>query len=51
MADAVAGTSEGASRPGGLREPVVISHDGGAYATFNEAIKVEDYKASYIEAL
>ena len=27
------------------------SHDGGAHAVFNDAIKVEDYKASYIEAL
>ena len=44
---------------GGLGEPVVIepdegeseSHDEGAYAAFEEAIEVEDYKASDIEAL
>jgi len=27
------------------------SHDKGAYAALEEAIKVEDYEASYIEAL
>ena len=27
------------------------SHDKGAYAAFEEAIEVEDYEASYIEAL
>ena len=45
--------------PGGPGKPVVIepdddeseSHDKGAYAAFKEAIKVEDYKASDIEAL
>jgi len=45
--------------PGGPGEPVVIepdddeseSHDKGAYAAFEEAIKVEDYEASDIEAL
>ena len=45
--------------PGGPGEPVVIepdddeteSHDEGAYATFEEAIKVEDFEASYIETL
>jgi antirestriction protein len=45
--------------PGGSGEPVVIepdndeseSHDKGAYAVFKEAIEVEDYKASNIEAL
>ena len=44
---------------GGPGEPVVIepdddeseSHNEGAYAAFKEAIKVEDYKASNIEAL
>jgi hypothetical protein len=44
---------------GGLGKPVVIepdnnkaeSHDKGVYAAFKEAIKVEDYKASYIETL
>ena len=43
--------------PGGPGEPVVIepdddeseSHDKGAYAAFKEAVKVEDYKASYIK--
>ncbi|XTI89923.1 hypothetical protein V2W45_1458660 [Cenococcum geophilum] len=45
--------------PGGLGKPVAIepdddeseSHDKGAYAAFEEAIKVEDHEASYIEAL
>ena len=45
--------------PGGPGEPVVIeldndeskSHDEDAYAAFKEAIKVEDYEASIIEAL
>jgi hypothetical protein len=45
--------------PGGLGKPVVIepdddeteSHDKGVYAAFKEAIKVEDYEASYIETL
>ena len=45
--------------PGGPGEPVVIepdddeteSHNEGAYAAFEEAIKVEDYEASYIETL
>jgi len=45
--------------PGGPGKLVVIepddnkteSDDKGAYAVFKEAIKVEDYKASYIEAL
>jgi hypothetical protein len=45
--------------PGGLGKPVTIeldnnkseSHNKGACATFKEVIKVEDYKASYIEAL
>src|SRR6266702_338071 len=45
--------------PGGPGEPVVIepdddeseSHDEGAYAAFEEAIEVEDYEASDIEAL
>ena len=45
--------------PGGSGEPVTIepdddeseSHDEGACAAFEEAIKVEDYEASYIEAL
>ncbi|XTI87391.1 hypothetical protein V2W45_1330071 [Cenococcum geophilum] len=44
---------------GRLGKPVVIepdnnetkSDDKGAYTVFKEAIKVEDYKASYIEAL
>jgi len=27
------------------------SHDKGAYAAFKEVVKVEDYEASYIEAL
>ena len=44
---------------GGLGEPVVIepdegeneSHDEDAYAAFEELIEVEDYKASYLEAL
>ena len=44
---------------GGLGKLVVIepdnnntkSDDKGAYAIFKEAIKVEDYEASYIEAL
>jgi hypothetical protein len=44
---------------GGLGKPVVIEPDNNktksnnkdAYATFKEAIKVEDYEASYIEAL
>jgi hypothetical protein len=27
------------------------SHDKGAYAVFKEAIKVEDYEASYLEGL
>ena len=45
--------------PGGPGELVVIepdndetkSDDKGAYAVFKEVIKVEDYKASYIESL
>ena len=45
--------------PGGPGKPVVIepdndkteSDDEGAYTVFKEAIKVEDYKASYIESL
>ena len=45
--------------PGGPGEPVVIepdegkseSHNEGAYAAFKEAVKVEDYKASNLEAL
>ena len=45
--------------PGGPGEPVVIepdddeskSHNNGAYAAFKEAIEVEDYEASDIEAL
>ena len=45
--------------PGGSGEPVVIepdkgenkSHDEDAYTAFEELIKVEDYKASYLEAL
>ena len=45
--------------PGGPGKLVVIeldndenkSHDEGAYAVFKEAIKVEDYKASNVEAL
>ena len=45
--------------PGRLGEPVVIepdegeneSHDEDAYAAFEELIEVEDYKASYLEAL
>ena len=45
--------------PGRPGEPVVIepdkgeseSHDKGAYASFKDAIKVEDHEASYLEAL
>jgi len=45
--------------PGGPGKPVVIepdkgeneSHDEDAYAAFEESIKVEDYEASYLEAL
>ena len=45
--------------PGGPGEPVVIepdkgeseSHNEGAYAAFEEAVEVEDYKASNLEAL
>jgi hypothetical protein len=45
--------------PGGPGEPVVIepdegeseSHDEGACAAFEEMIGVEDYEASYLEAL
>ena len=45
--------------PGGPSKPVVIepdndkseSHNKGTYAAFKEAIKVENYKASNIEAL
>jgi hypothetical protein len=45
--------------PGRPGEPVVIepdegeseSHDEGAYAAFKDAIEVEDYEASYLEAL
>ena len=45
--------------PGGPGEPVVIepdegeneSHDEDAYAAFEESIEVEDYEASYLEAL
>ena len=45
--------------PGRPGEPVVIepdkgeskSHDKGAYAAFKKAVKVEDYKASNLEAL
>ena len=45
--------------PGGLGKLITIepdnnkskSHDEGACAAFKEAIKVEDYEASYIEAL
>ena len=45
--------------PGGPGEPVVIepdegeseSHDEGAYAAFEEAIEIEDYEASDLEAL
>ena len=45
--------------PGRPGEPVVIepdegeseSHDKGAYAAFGDANKVEDYEASYLEAL
>ena len=56
-ANAVAEAPPG--EPGGPGEPVIIepdddeteSHDEGAYAAFEEAIKVEDYKASYIETL
>jgi len=44
---------------GGPGKPVVIepdegenkSHNEDAYATFKESIKVEDYEASYLEAL
>ena len=44
---------------GGLGKPVVIepdkgkseSHDEGTYAAFEEAIEVEDYKASNLKAL
>ena len=44
---------------GGPGEPVAIeldnyeseSHDEGAYAAFEDAIKVEDYEASYLEVL
>ena len=53
---AVEAAPEEPGRPG---EPVVIepdegeceSHDEGAYAAFEEAIVVEDYKASDLEAL
>jgi hypothetical protein len=56
-ANAVAEAPPG--EPDGPGEPVVIkpdngeseSRDKGAYAAFKEAIKVEGYKASYIEAL
>ncbi|OCK91450.1 uncharacterized protein K441DRAFT_664728, partial [Cenococcum geophilum 1.58] len=56
-ANAVAEAPPG--EPGGPGEPVVIepdddeteSDDEGAYAVFKEAIEVEDYEASYIEAL
>jgi len=45
--------------PGGPGKPVVIeldkgeneSHDEDAYAAFKESIEVEDYEASYLEAL
>ena len=45
--------------PGGLGKPVVIepdegeneSYDEDAYAAFEESIEVEDYEASYLEAL
>ncbi|XTI92632.1 hypothetical protein V2W45_1347143 [Cenococcum geophilum] len=45
--------------PGGPGKPVVIepdegeneSHDEDAYAAFEESIEVEDYEASYLEAL
>ena len=57
VADAAAETAPEGLR--GLSEPVVIepdegeseSHDKGAYAAFKEAIEVEDYEASYLEAL
>ena len=56
-ADAVAEAPPG--EPGGSGKPVVIepdddetkSHDEGAYVAFKGAIEVEDYEASYIEAL
>jgi len=56
-ANAVAEAPPG--EPGGPGKPVVIEPDDdetksdnkGAYAVFKEAIEVEDYKASYIEAL
>jgi len=46
-------------KPGRLGKPVVIepdkgkneSHDKDVYTAFKELIKVEDYKASYLEAL
>jgi hypothetical protein len=61
VAEAAANAAVGAApeEPGGLGEPVVIeldegeseSHDKGAYAAFEEAIEVEDYEASDLEAL
>jgi hypothetical protein len=44
------GTSE-PGEPGGPREPVVIESRWGCICCLNDAIKVEDYEASYMEAL
>ena len=61
VAETAANTAAGAApeEPHGLGKPVVIepdkgeseSHNEGAYAAFKEAIEVEDYEASDLEAL